>query len=403
MVADALLSWFDTHARDLPWRIDFSHLSSADFLNRLKVLVGEKPHVERLRLRRDPYAVVVSELMLQQTQVSAVIPYYERFMGRFPTVEELADACETEVLKLWEGLGYYRRARFLSALAKYVVEHHDGIIPPDKKILLSLPGIGKYTAGAILSFAYDLPEPAVDGNVVRVFSRLDAQPHVRGDAKAIRTVRDRVRALIPEDRAGDFNEAVMDLGATVCTPSTPDCAACPLQNLCQAYVLDSVELFPVRKDIEERPVDRFSYVLFSHDDLVYVQRRPKGLLEGLYEFYPVPRPYGAEEEASFRSSLNGELDVPQGGTLLSEGGHMAEKVRVNFIGDRKAVYSHRIWEVSCWEVDISTRPIAFPSVDTDIAGEWVTLEELSELPFPAVLVSWRDAFIARRRGGSKDT
>lgn len=428
-IADLLLSWFDVYARDLPWRKDVSSTLRSFYSDRLSAFAGSLPYAERLKLRRDPYTVIVSELMLQQTQVSAVIPYYERFMERFPTVEKLADADETEVLKLWEGLGYYRRARFLSALAKRVVENYDGIIPPNKRLLLSLPGIGQYTAGAILSFAYDLPEPAVDGNVIRVFSRLDAHPHVRGDAKAFRAVRYRVRALMPGDRAGDFNEAIMDLGATICTPSSPDCAICPLNSQCQAHALNVVDIFPLRKNIEEKPIDRFSYVLLHRDNFVYVQRRAKGLLEGMYEFYSLPHPFGSEEEMSFRTSFIGDLKIARcantpfehgrvrddvreyeygdGDSIKSsrdEGpadvGDLAEKMRVSFIGNRKAVYSHRIWEVSCWEVEVMTH---IEDIGTDPSGEWVTIEELSELPFPAVLVPWRDAFILRFHSDCKES
>jgi A/G-specific adenine glycosylase len=420
-IADLLLSWFDEHARDLPWRKDISATLRSFYSDRVSAFVDCLPFAERLNPRRDPYAVIVSELMLQQTQVSAVIAYYERFMERFPTIEKLADADETEVLKLWEGLGYYRRARFLSSLAKRVVENCDGIIPPNKKLLLSLPGIGQYTAGAILSFAYDLPEPAVDGNVIRVFSRLDAQPHVRGDAKAFRAVRNRVRALMTDDRAGDFNEAIMDLGATICTPSSPECSICPLHTLCQAYALNAVDMFPVRKDIEEKPIDRFSYVLIHRDNLVYVKRRAQGLLEGMYEFYSFPHPFGSEEEMSFRASLTGDWktaryancpfehgrvreDVREYGdkkTLELEDedpsdiGDLAEQMRVSFIGDKKAVYSHRIWEVSCWEVELLSDIEESSYISIDLSGEWVTIEELTELPFPAVLVPWRDAFIAQ--------
>ncbi len=434
-IADLLLSWFDVHARDLPWRREVHHSVRTDLIMRLREYANDLPCAGRLTLRRDPYTVVVSELMLQQTQVSAVISYYERFMERFPTVEMLADGDETDVLKLWEGLGYYRRARSLYALAKQVVEHHDGIIPPNKKSLLSLPGIGPYTAGAILSFAYDLPEPAVDGNVVRIFSRLDAQPHMRGDSKAMQSVFSRVRVLIPDDRAGDFNEALMDLGAIICKPSSPECAICPLQSQCQAYALNAVDQFPLRKDSEEKPVDKFSYVLLHRGDLVYVQRRPKGLLEGLYEFYPLAQTFGTGDELSLCASLDRKLRVGQLAKSLSEDLRVGEGTReygdtsspelgcfvlsrlddtdslgsdnsalsvlagtadgvlsVSFIGDKKAVYSHRIWEVSCWEVEITAHA---PCIGTNFVGEWVTLEELSELPFPAVLVPWRDAFIAQ--------
>jgi len=227
--------------------------------------------------------------------------------------------------------------------------------------------------------------------------------------------------LMPDDRAGDFNEAIMDLGATICTPSSPECSICPLHTLCQAYALNAVDMFPVRKDVEEKPIDRFSYVLIHRDNLVYVKRRAQGLLEGMYEFYSFPHPFGSEEEMSFRASLTGDWktaryancpfehgrvreDVREYGdkkTLELEDedpsdiGDLAEQMRVSFIGDKKAVYSHRIWEVSCWEVELLSDIEESSYISIDLSGEWVTIEELTELPFPAVLVPWRDAFIAQ--------
>ncbi len=437
LLADTLLTWFDKYARDLPWRYVVSPSDKRALLGALEVYRDRLPEDVSLSIRRDPYTVVVSEFMLQQTQVTTVIPYYERFLEAFPTIQALAEANETDVLKLWEGLGYYRRARFLSAFAKQVVSEYGGVIPADKKLLLSLPGIGEYTAGAILSFAFDLPEPAVDGNIVRIFSRLDAEPHMRGDAKAIRSVRRRVTELIPASRAGDFNEALMDLGATICTPSSPQCAFCPLAKYCRAFELDEVDAFPLRPEVDEKPVAKFSYVLLHRNGSVFVRCRPKGLLEGLYEFFSLPKQFGKKDLADFQSSLKEELSTMHhdGETLrdhligenredysyrrqiLKDISELIDQKNIRFVGKKRIVYSHRIWEVSLWEVELSQRldiddypyldlgdeidsGIQFVS-DAGVAGRnegiWVTLEELSKLPFPSVLVPWRDDFIARHR------
>lgn len=435
-LADTLLKWFDKHARDLPWRYAVSPSDKRALLKAMEVYRDRLPEDISLSIRRDPYTVIVSEFMLQQTQVTTVIPYYERFLEAFPTIQALSKANETDVLKFWEGLGYYRRARYLSAFAKQVATEYDGVIPADKKLLLSLPGIGEYTAGAILSFAFDLPEPAVDGNIVRIFSRLDAKPHMRGDAKAIRSVRHRVTELIPESRAGDFNEALMDLGATICTPSSPQCTSCPLDKYCQALALDEVDAFPLRPKIDKKPVAKFSYVLLHRDGSVFVRCRPKGLLEGLYEFFSLPKQFRKKELVDFQSSLKEEFlktdykneifrDHFVGESrevythcrkALKDISDLIKQKNISFVGKKRVVYSHRIWEVSLWEVKLSQRlgvddepyldsrneksTIGFVSdgrlPDHD-KGVWVTLEELSKLPFPSVLVPWRDDFIARHR------
>jgi len=386
--SDTILRWFDANARVLPWRLPVPRNDRLSFDRAVRARFPDFTKDHPISIRRDPYTVVVSEFMLQQTQVTAVIPYYERFMARFPTMNDLASALQTDVLKAWEGLGYYRRARFLHAFGMRVSSDYDGIIPPLKKELMALPGIGEYTAGAVLSFAYDQPEPAVDGNIVRIVSRFDAVPHVRGSAKALRTVRKRICELMPTDgRAGDFNEALMDLGAMVCTPSSPQCEHCPLQQMCQAYAADAVGRFPVRPGAEDKPVTSFSYVLLHVHGSVYVQRRPKGLLEGLFEFFSLPEPFGPDNPAGFRESLcrhlrrRGVYDAP-------------ESAGIRFIDKRRAVYSHRIWDVFLWEAELSS---VIPAVrDGDPEGAcWVRAEKLHDLPFPSVLVPWRDAFISR--------
>jgi A/G-specific adenine glycosylase len=360
--SEALLGWFDRSARPLPWR----EAAGSGY-------------------RRDPYAVIVSELMLQQTQVATVIPYYERFMARFPDFESLAAASETEVLKYWEGLGYYRRAKNLLALAVMVVSRYQGVLPCEKKELLKLPGIGPYTAGAILSFAYDLPEPAVDGNVVRVLSRLDAIPHLQGDPKSQRAVRERVAALFPPCRAGDFSEALIELGAAVCTPSAPACQACPINRYCLAFSLSAVMDYPRRRKDLPKPASQLTYVLIREGELVYCRRRSKGLLSGLFEFFSLSGKYGKQEEGHVRPAIEAHLG--------------AKVIKLDYVGENRAVFSHRIWEMAFWEAEVSGGAGLIPRDGPDAPqGSLlpVSVESLAGLPFPAFLAAWRDDFISRR-------
>ncbi len=201
-----LLRWYDRAGRDLPWRAT-----------------------------RDPYAVWISEVMLQQTTVAAVKPYFERFLERFPDVAALAAADESDVLRLWEGLGYYSRGRNLHRAARVVVEQHDGRFPEDVTTLQSLPGIGRYTAGAIASFAFDVPAPIVEANTVRLYARLtglDGDPRSTAGQRALWEF---AEAIVPAKRAGAFNHALMDLGATVCTINEPRCHDCPVRSCCRAF------------------------------------------------------------------------------------------------------------------------------------------------------------------------
>src|SRR5215470_12003750 len=214
-----LLAWYDRHRRKLPWR----------------ALPGERP---------DPYRVWLSEIMLQQTTIKAVVPYFARFTARWPSVRALAAAPLEDVLKLWAGLGYYARARHLHACAKAVVERHDGHFPQSQVALAALPGIGPYTAAAIAAIAFDAPAAAVDGNVERVVARLYIVEEELPAAKA--EVRRLTKALVPAERAGDFAQALMDLGATICTPKTPPCALCPWMRACAARRRGDPERFPVK-------------------------------------------------------------------------------------------------------------------------------------------------------------
>ncbi|MEZ4440833.1 MAG: A/G-specific adenine glycosylase [Polyangiaceae bacterium] len=253
--ARELLAWFDRRARDLPWR-----------------------------RTRDPYAIWVSEIMLQQTRVDTVIPYYERFLARFPTPQALADAEVEEVLRHWSGLGYYRRARQLHLAAGEVVARYGGELPDSAEKLTDLPGIGRYTAGAIASIAHGEATPVVDGNVIRVLSRYCALEGDMRSQKGQKEVWARAAELLDEARPGDFNQAVMELGATVCTPRQPSCAECPLALGCRARREGRVEELPrlaPKKKPRREPLQ--AAVVTRADRVLLAQRGPDGLFAGLWE------------------------------------------------------------------------------------------------------------------------
>jgi A/G-specific adenine glycosylase len=253
-----LLAWYDRHRRALPWRAG----------------PGE---------RRDPYRVWLSETMLQQTTVRAVAPYYARFLARWPDLESLARASLDEVLAAWAGLGYYARARNLHACARALVERHGGQFPPSESALRELPGIGAYTAAAIAAIAFDQPATPVDGNIERVIARLYAVPTPLPAGKI--EIARYARALTPASRAGDFAQALMDLGATICTPKTPACALCPWNAACIAHARDEAELFPGRAPRREGQLRRgAAFVARRADDCVLLRTRPShGLLGGMTE------------------------------------------------------------------------------------------------------------------------
>jgi A/G-specific adenine glycosylase len=261
--AAALLAWYDRHRRDLPWR----------------ARPGETA---------DPYRVWLSEIMLQQTTVVTVAPYFVRFVARWPDIRALAAASLDEVLHEWQGLGYYARARNLHACARAVVERHDGRIPDDPAMLQGLPGIGDYTAAAIAAIAFDRRIAAVDGNAERVLARLFAEraplPGVKPRLKAL------AASLVPEERAGDFAQALMDLGAVVCTPRRPRCVLCPWRGDCTATALGIAESLPTPAEKPERPLRHgVAFWLRRGDGAVLLRRRPEtGLLGGMIELPSTP-------------------------------------------------------------------------------------------------------------------
>lgn len=252
----ALLAWYRASARDLPWR-----------------------------RTTDPYAVWLSEIMLQQTRVDQGTPYYERFIAAFPTVRALADATEDRVLKLWEGLGYYSRARNLHRAAKIVANEFGGAFPSTAEALQALPGVGRYTAGAIASICFGERVPVLDGNVIRVLSRVYDIAECTDDARVRETLWEIAAGLVPAKHPGDFNQAMMELGARVCTPKSPQCEACPVRSSCAAYAAGTVGERPVRKAKPKTPQrEMAAAAIVRNGRYLLAKRRSAGLLGGMWEF-----------------------------------------------------------------------------------------------------------------------
>lgn len=313
-----LLSWYDGAARVLPWRSEPT-----------------------------PYRVWVSEIMLQQTRVEAVKPYFDRFLHALPTVQALAAAPEETVLKLWEGLGYYSRARNLHRAAKMICEEYGGAIPSTRAELLRLPGIGSYTAGAVASIAFNERLPAVDGNVLRVLSRVLASRQDIASAEAKKNAEREILEIIPE-RAGDFNQSLMELGATVCLPNgAPLCSSCPLGGLCRTEREGLHEEIPVKTPKKPRRLEYRTVFVLQNQGRIAIRKRPdKGLLAGLWEL---------------PNCLNDERE-----RTLSEWGLVPEQLEP--LGDAKHIFTHIEWHMQ--GVKTQTEQLA--------GLVWVTPEQLAE-------------------------
>lgn len=331
-----LVEWFLQNKRDLPWRKD-----------------------------KNPYKVWVSEIMLQQTRVDTVIPYFENFISKFNTVYDLAEAEEEDVLKAWEGLGYYSRARNLQTAVKEVVEKYEGVVPNNEKEILSLKGIGPYTSGAILSIAYDKPVPAVDGNVMRVFSRLFALDDDIAKQKTRKKIEAIVKDVIDESCPGDFNQAIMELGALICTPQSPSCMLCPVVGHCKARKLGIEQTLPIKKrKIKVKEVLLMVGLLQNEKGQFIVEKRPDtGLLAKLWEF---PNVSVVRKEKGEAEKLKRVL----------EDTYEVKVKEIVYQYDFEHIFSHLKWKVSVYTGTFQG------NVVENEKRKIVTKEELMKLPFP---------------------
>lgn len=333
-----LLDWFEKNKRSMPWR-----------------------------QTSDPYKIWISEIMLQQTQVSTVIPYYERFIDQFPKVDSLANAPQQTVLKMWEGLGYYSRARNMHKAAMEVVTKYGSEFPDTYDELLDLKGIGPYTAAAVSSIAFNRRHAVVDGNVIRVLSRYFGIKDDVRRSKVKRDIQEIADSLIPEESPGDFNQAVMELGATVCTPKNPECSSCPLSVDCIAYKTVETEIIPYKSPRKKVPHHQIGVGLIEGNDgkLLIALRPDDAMLGGLWEF-----PGGKKEKGeSIQETVARELNEELGVTVA-----VGEKFM-----DLKHAYSHfKITLHAYWCTIKNGTPK--PKSSNDL--RWVTLEEIDEYPFP---------------------
>lgn len=336
-----LLQWYEREARDLPWR-----------------------------RTNDPYAIWISEIMLQQTRVEAVKDYFIRFTQELPTVQALAEVSEERLMKLWEGLGYYTRARNLQKAARILTERFNGKLPASYTALLSLPGIGEYTAGAVASEAFDLPVPAVDGNVLRIMARILEDSSDISDIKIKRIYKEKLREIYPCHDCGKFTQSLMELGATVCIPKgTPKCALCPVSALCKAYQNGTQANLPVKSPKKTRRIEEKTILLLLYGDRVALRKRPgKGLLASLWEF----------------PNIDGFADREQITELLSHWEITPQCVE-HFILSRH-IFTHVEWKMDSYLIQCP---------DT-VADElvWVTAHELeTEFALPSAFRPFRDAWL----------
>ena len=336
-----LLAWYDKSKRDLPWR-------------------GVK----------DPYCIWISEVMLQQTQVKTVLPYYERWIKTLPSVEKLASAPDRKILKLWEGLGYYSRARNLKNAARIVVREMGGKIPDTVTGLKNLPGIGRYTAGAIASIAFGLRVPVLDGNVKRVLSRLFCINENGSTSSSENFLWQKAADLLPVRRPGDFNQALMELGATVCMPKAPICRQCPLRKVCEAFRKGDPERFPPAKN--KTPIKKIdvSAGIIVKNKKVYIQQRTKfGLMGGLWEFPGGKREKDESPEDCLKREIREELGTDV--TILNKVmtvKHSYTQFRVTLHVFNCCLSGGRLKPNGCEQ------------------WKWVTLNNLKKYPFPAANV-----------------
>jgi len=342
----AVLEWYDAGHRDLPWR-----------------------HT------KDAYRIWISEIMLQQTRAETVISYYERFLARYPSVYDLAESSEEELLKYWEGLGYYSRARSIHKAAKLIVSGHGGRLPESVEALRALPGIGDYTAGAIASIAFNLPAAAVDGNVERVICRYYAIEDTVGTPAMRRMVTERTQALVPKDRPGAFANAMMEMGATMCTPRNPACLLCPVRESCAGFARGLAQELPRKPKKKAQRIEHRAVLLVFCQKRVLIVKRKEKLLQGLFVFPDVLHEGQHGEPSALCAALEN-----MGIRTAYDG----------YIGSSKHVFTHIIWEMDVHALIAEDMP--------DIpGGQWVTAAELESLPLPTAVRAARKWAMERLR------
>ncbi|RCW62835.1 A/G-specific adenine glycosylase [Saliterribacillus persicus] len=328
-----LINWYDAEKRDLPWRAD-----------------------------QDPYKIWVSEIMLQQTKVDTVIPYFQNFITSFPTLNDLAEAEEEKVLKAWEGLGYYSRARNLQAAVREVVEVYESKVPDQPDLLGELKGVGPYTKGAILSIAYEKPEPAVDGNVMRVFSRILAMDDDIANQQTRKKIESCVTDLISHEDPSAFNQGLMELGATVCTPKKPTCLLCPVQEHCQAFEQGIQESLPVKsKAKKQKSLEYFALVFKDENEKYILEKRPEtGLLANMWQFIMIDK---------------SEVQKKQLPLYVREKYGWSIK-GIKELSPVKHVFSHITWHLTVLEVELEGE------IKTEAQASLMKKEKIKELPLP---------------------
>lgn len=337
----SVLAWYDQGHRDLPWR-----------------------------RTRDPYRIWISEIMLQQTRAETVVSYYERFLARYPDVEALASCDEEELLKYWEGLGYYSRARSLHKAAKIIVRDYGGKLPRDVESLRALPGVGDYTAGAIASIAYGLAAAAVDGNVERVICRYDAVTDEVGSPAVRRKIAARAQELVPRDRPGAFANAMMEMGAVMCTPRNPACLICPVRESCRGYAQGIAAQLPRKPKKKAQRVEERAVMLAFCEGRVLIVKRKEKLLGGLYVFPDAPGESGPAGLCAAMKALG--VDTAYDARLAHA----------------RHVFTHIIWEM---EIHALAADCCAPVE----GGMWVTADELAALPLPTAVKAARKLAMER--------
>lgn len=344
---EPLLAFYDRGRRILPWR--------------------EEP---------TPYHVWVSEIMLQQTRVEAVKPYYDCFMKALPDIRSLSQAEEEKLLKLWEGLGYYNRVRNMKKAAEILVEQYGGEMVPSYEIILSLPGIGSYTAGAISSIAFGIQRPAVDGNVLRVLSRLRADTRNIMQQSVRKEIEEELLEVMPKDRPGDFNQALMELGAMVCTPNgTPKCGECPWKEQCVAHKEGRETDFPCKPPKKARVIEDKTVLIIKDDQKAALIKRPeKGLLAGMYEF----------------PSVTGHLSQDEVLLFLKEKG--LSVLRIEPLSQSKHIFSHKEWHMTGYAVRVDELAEATGNREDSLV--FVEQQEARErYPIPTAYKAYLKAFL----------